>query len=108
MAATEQEMMKRAEAIQTVEELREACAEFGVEMTPEQEDAFMAAKASGGELSDKELNATVGGGGVHSAYSGRLIVTAFYRCDRITPGANNCVNCYNSKYVFPYRYCMIS
>ncbi len=50
MAATEQEMMERAEAIQTVEELREACAEFGMEMTPEQEDVFMAAKASGGEL----------------------------------------------------------
>lgn len=50
MAATEQEMMERAEAIQTVEELREACAEFGMEMTPEQEDAFMAARASGGEL----------------------------------------------------------
>lgn len=107
MTATEQEMMERAEAIRTVKELRAACAEFGVEMTPEEEDAFMAMKASGGELSDKELDATVGGRGVHSPYSGRLIVTAFYKCDRITPGANNCVSCDYSKYSFPYRYCMI-
>lgn len=107
MAATEQEMMDRAEAIQTVDELRAACAEFAVEMTPEEEDAFMAMKASGSELSDKELDAAVGGRGMHGLYSGRLVVTAFYRCDRITPGANNCVSCDYSKYSFPYRYCML-
>ena len=39
MAATEQEMMERTARIQTIEELREACAEFGVEMSPEDEQA---------------------------------------------------------------------
>ncbi|MDB1775438.1 hypothetical protein [Eggerthella lenta] len=52
MAATEQEMMERAARIQTIEELREACAEFGVEMSPEDEQAFMAAKAELRELSE--------------------------------------------------------
>lgn len=47
MAGIEQEMVNQAESIQTVEELREACAEFGVEMTPKAEEAFMAMKASG-------------------------------------------------------------
>ena len=51
MAATEQEMMERTARIQTIEELREACAEFGVEMSPEDEQAFMAAKAELRELS---------------------------------------------------------
>ena len=37
--------MERTARIQTIEELREACAEFGVEMSPEDEQAFMAAKA---------------------------------------------------------------
>ena len=35
MAATEQEMMERAVRIQTIDELREACAELGVEISPE-------------------------------------------------------------------------
>ena len=52
MAATEQEMMERTARIQTIEELREACAEFGVEMSPEDEQAFMAAKAELRELSE--------------------------------------------------------
>lgn len=63
MAATEQEMMERAARIQTIEELREACAEFGVEMSPEDEQAFMAAKAELRELSEGELDASVGGSG---------------------------------------------
>ena len=61
MAATEQEMMERTARIQTIEELREACAEFGVEMSPEDEQAFMAAKAELRELSEGELDASVGG-----------------------------------------------
>ena len=44
--------MERAARIQTIEELREACAEFGVEMSPEDEQAFMAAKAELRELSE--------------------------------------------------------
>ena len=58
MVATEQEMMERTARIQTIEELREACAEFGVEMSPEDEQAFMAAKAELRELSEGELEAS--------------------------------------------------
>ena len=75
-------------------------------MTPEQEEAFMAVKASGGELSDKELDATVGGRGVRDN-PGHLIVTGFHKCDQATEGAYNCVSCGHSKCRFPYRYCTI-
>ena len=100
--------MDRAESIQTLEELREACAEYGVKMSAAEEETFMAMKTSAGELSDRELEETVGGGGVPTI-SGRLIVTAFYGCPQITPPtADNCVSCKNSKYIFPFRVCMLS
>ena len=61
MAATEQEMMERAARIQTIEELREVSAELGLELSPEKEAAFMAVRTAEGELTEQQLDATVGG-----------------------------------------------
>ena len=106
MTATMQEMMDRAESIQTLEELREACAEYDVKMSPAEEEAFMATKASAGELSEEELDATVGGG-IRDSH-GRLIVSEFYKCDRITPPHRSiCGECSNSQYIFPHLRCMV-
>ena len=63
MAATEQEMMERAARIQTIEELREVSAELGLELSPEKEAAFMAVRTAEGELTEQQLDATVGGAG---------------------------------------------
>ena len=72
--------MERTARIQTIEELREACAEFGVEMSPEDEQAFMAAKAELRELSEGELDASVGGSSFFGP--GSPYINLFDTCDQ--------------------------
>ena len=61
MTANGQEARNRIAAVQTVEELREVCAEPGEKVNAEEEDVLMEAKAAAAELTEKDLDATVGG-----------------------------------------------
>ena len=91
--------MERAARIQTIEELREACAEFGVEMSPEDEQAFMAAKAELRELSAGELDASVGG----SPY-----INLFDTCDQWDGWDFDnriCATCRNKQMLYPLFTC---
>ena len=108
MAATEQEMMERAARIQTIEELREACAEFGVEMSPEDEQAFMAAKAELRELSEGELDAAVGGSGFFGPES--PYVNLLDTCDQWVGSDFDhrfCASCDNKVVLFPLFCCRL-
>ena len=106
MAATEQEMMERAARIQTIEELREACAEFGVEMSPEDEQAFMAAKAELRELSEGELDASGGGSGFFGP--GSPYINLFDTCDQWDGWDFDnriCATCRNKQMLYPLFTC---
>ena len=108
MAATEQEMMERAARIQTIEELREACAEFGVEMSPEDEQAFMAAKAELRELSEGELDASVGGSGFFGP--GSPYINLFDTCDQWDGWDFDnriCATCRNKQMLYPLFTCQL-
>ena len=106
MAATEQEMMERTARIQTIEELRGACAEFGVEMSPEDEQAFMAAKAELRELSEGELDASVGGSSFFGP--GSPYINLFDTCDQWDGRDFDnriCATCHNKQMLYPFFAC---
>ena len=94
MAATEQEMMERTARIQTIEELREACAEFGVE------------KAELRELSEGELDASVGGSSFFGP--GSPYINLFDTCDQWDGRDFDnriCATCHNKQMLYPFFAC---
>ena len=97
MAATEQEMMERAARIQTIEELREVSAELGLELSPEKEAAFMAVRTAEGELTEQQLDATVGG-----AYH---VVSPSDVCDFQASETKCCATCKYGQFDWPNYYC---
>ena len=106
MAATEQEMMERAARIQTIEELREACAEFGVEMSPEDEQAFMAAKAELRGTSGGVALFSVGGSGFFGP--GSPYINLFDTCDQWDGWDFDnriCATCRNKQMLYPLFTC---
>lgn len=84
------EMIEKAKAAQSPEELQTLAKENGWEMTDESAQAYFAQLNKSGELSDNELDNVAGGG----CYSGdRLIVTNFHCCDLWT-----CEKCGSSRW----------
>ncbi len=73
------ELIEKAKACKSVEELFALAKENGMEMTAEQAAEQFAQLHNEGELSDEELNGAAGGG-CHRK-DGRLVVTTMYRCD---------------------------
>ena len=94
MAATEQEMMERAARIQTIEELREVSAEL------EKEAAFMAVRTAEGELTEQQLDATVGG-----AYH---VVSPSDVCDFQASETKCCATCKYGQFDWPNYYCVVT
>lgn len=93
MAATEQEMMERAARIQTIEEL-------GLELSPEKEAAFMAVRTAEGELTEQQLDATVGG-----AYH---VVSPSDVCDFQASETKCCATCKYGQFDWPNYYCVVT
>lgn len=100
MAATKQEMMERAARIQTIEELREVSAELGLELSPEKEAAFMAVRTAEGELTEQQLDATVGG-----AYH---VVSPSDVCDFQASETKCCATCKYGQFDWPNYYCVVT
>ena len=73
------ELIEKARAAKSAEELMAIAKENGMEMTEEEAAEYFAQLHKSGELSDEELDA-VAGGGCH-AKDGRLVVTTMYGCD---------------------------
>ena len=73
------ELLEKAKAAKSAEELRTIARENGVELTEEEAAAYFSQLHQSGELSDEELD-SVSGGGCH-AKDGRLVVTGMYGCD---------------------------
>ena len=98
--------MERSRAYPDVEELREACAEFGVEMSPEDEQAFMAAKAELRELSEGELGRSVGGSSFFGP--GSPYINLFDTCDQWDGWDFDnriCATCRNKQMLYPLFTC---
>ena len=83
---TEREMIEKAKDAGSAEQLKALAANEGLQMTDEEatqkfdELQKYLAKQKKGELLDDELD-DVSGGGCHNK-DGRLIVTAYHKCDR--------------------------
>ncbi|MBQ3216064.1 MAG: hypothetical protein IJB11_08090 [Oscillospiraceae bacterium] len=72
------ELIEKARAAKTAQELQALAKENGWEMTEESAQAYFEQLNKSGELSDEELSNVSGGG----CYSGdRLVVTNFHCCD---------------------------
>lgn len=73
------EMIQKAKAVKTAEELLALAKENGIEMTEEEAKAYFAQlHSASGEITDDELDNVAGGG----CYSGdRLVVTVAHMCD---------------------------
>lgn len=95
-----QEMMERAARIQTIEELREVSAELGLELSPEKEAAFMAVRTAEGELTEQQLDATVGG-----AYH---VVSPSDVCDFQASETKCCATCKYGQFDWPNYYCVVT
>lgn len=67
------ELLEKAKAAKSAEELLKLAKENGVELTNEESAAYFAQLNKSGELSDEELD-NVAGGGCH-AKDGRLVIT---------------------------------
>lgn len=90
------ELMKRASACSSPEELAKLAEENGSELTEEQAAAYFGQLHRSGELCDEELD-NVAGGGCYKK-DGRLVVTVGYSCD-----------CYQCKYcdvAYTDHYCL--
>ena len=73
------ELLTKAKAAKTAEELLTLAKENGIEMTAEEaQKIFAQLHPQTGELSDDELD-NVSGGGCHNG--GRLVVSAMHYCD---------------------------
>ena len=106
MAATEQEMMERAARIQTIEELREACAEVRRGDVSRRRASFMAAKAELRELSEGELDASVGGSSFFGP--GSPYINLFDTCDQWDGRDFDnriCATCHNKQMLYPFFAC---
>ena len=73
------ELLEKAKAAKSAEELRAIAKENEVDLTEEDAAAYFSQLHKSGELSDEELDA-VAGGGCH-VKDGRLIVSEGYSCD---------------------------
>ena len=74
------EMIEKAKAAKSAEELLALAKDNGVEMTVEEATAYFSQlNPKSGELDDDELD-SVAGGGCHSG-DGRLIVSKYYECE---------------------------
>lgn len=76
-----QEMIQKAKATKSIEELKALAKENGLELADEEAvDYYEQLHITTGELEDDELD-NVAGGGCHKK-DGRLIVTMFNSCDK--------------------------
>ena len=73
------ELIKKAKAAKSAEELRAIAKENEVELSEEEAAAYFSQLHQSGELSDEELSA-VSGGGCH-AKDGRLVITTMHGCE---------------------------
>ena len=73
------ELIEKARAAKSAEELMAIAKENGMEMTEEEAAEYFAQLNRSGELSDDELD-SVAGGGCHKK-DGRMVVSALYGCD---------------------------
>ena len=73
------ELLEKARAAKSAEELMALAKENGMEMTEEEAAAYFVQLNKSGELSDEELD-NVAGGGCHKK-DGRLVITMMHGCD---------------------------
>ena len=78
----QKEVIEKAKAASSAEELLALAKENGAELTQEEAQAYFAQLHKSGELSDEELD-NVAGGGCHNK-DGRLVVTVWYNCSDFT------------------------
>ena len=86
--------------LKTIEELREVSAELGLELSPEKEAAFMAVRIAEGELTEQQLDATVGG-----AYH---VVSPSDVCDFQASETKCCATCKYGQFDWPNYYCVVT
>ncbi len=90
------EMIEKAKAAKTAEEILALAKENNMEMTEEEAKAYFEQFHKSGELSDDELD-NVAGGGCHAS-DGRLITTIGNNCSHW-----HCKKCYNGHYAISRR-----
>ena len=73
------ELLEKAKAAKSAEELLALAKENGVELTESEAAEYFAQIHKSGELADEELD-NVAGGGCHKK-DGRLVVTMMYKCE---------------------------
>lgn len=106
------ELIEKAKAAKSVEELLAIAKENDLELTEEDAELYLKTRETG-ELSDDELSNVAGGAAYFVDY---LIVTAFHSCRRWQCkecGLNECYhvinkscpNCKWEKYKFPFQIC---
>lgn len=110
----DQELLTKAKAAETAEELLTLAKENGIEMTEEEaQKSFALLHSQSGELADEELD-NVAGGGCHNG--GRLVVSVMHYCDEwrckddgsqcdIDGILVNCNTCRVAAYCFSCKYC---
>ena len=73
-----EELIYKAKAAKSAQELSDLAKENGIEMTEESAKAYYEKIHKSGELADEELD-NVAGGGCH--HDGKLVVSALHCCD---------------------------
>ena len=89
------EMIEKAKAVKSAEELIALAKDNGVEMTADEAATYFAQlNPNSGELDDDDLD-NVSGGSCYAG-DGRMIVTLGYVCPEITLPRSGCPNCNTS------------
>lgn len=78
---THEELIIKAKAAKSAEELLAIAKENGLEVCIEDAQKYIEMNSKSGEISDEALDG-VTGGGAYTVFGGYLIVTNFHECDR--------------------------